>query len=250
MITTDLISGLFGGGFSSEGSTSSSSNVEPEGGGLASITQALDLSFLTNILNDTLFAVFQNGFDLSCWNSTFTPSSAQIVVQEVLQPYLLDAVNEVKLAQDSQQLQPALNELSRRSNLLGEIYKAVLANNDWRNCSKDSLQDVYIPAGEAMKVYGNNVINEVKRIYNITVAENVVVSPVKLSFDTVNEWGSRSSSFTYPKYNVGTKKNVAFAGSTTTQASMSWIAIAVLIMVAIGTKGFKSKMTNPIKQLT
>lgn len=173
-------------------------------GVFSSLIQGLNLG---NFIGE-IGQIFQNGFMLSCFNSTFTPSKAALQCQNELNTWFQEALKALDNSQTDMQVQNALNEIMRRGFLLGRIYIDVKENNNWNNCSMKALKEVYIPYGEQVQQIAETTRDYLMADYNVVFDKNIQIkSLLEIKEYNIKEWGDNDF-INYPTYKV-TKKQTA-----------------------------------------
>lgn len=133
------------------------------------------------LFNDTFGAVFANGFNLSCWNSTFTPSGVAAIVQKVHVPYYTNLLNAANQATSTYDLQTKLNKLVKAVDITHKMYATYLKNGaNWQSCSRQAI-DIYIDIVEGVKAQTDMMIQNIQSEYNVSITTQTV--PAKYTFN-------------------------------------------------------------------
>ena len=87
----------------------------------------------TDFFSSTFGAVFSNGFDLSCWNSSSNPAKQKerIAIQQ-------QRIEEVAQSINSNNVEQVLNELSRHITYEWQSFQHSIDRRDWANCTEDA----------------------------------------------------------------------------------------------------------------
>ena len=133
----------------------------------------------SGFISKTFGAVFANGFNLSCWNSTFTPAKVQTEISKVHQPFFEKVFQEVQDAFDQKnqsQFVSRLNFLIKAADISYDMYANKLPNGaNWRSCSRQAI-NIYVEVVTAIKAGVDMYVEKLEAIQGITVSKQSVPS--------------------------------------------------------------------------
>lgn len=169
-----LLSALSEGG--SEGETITDETTgdvivpQTEESALKKIVDIIPLDIYTN----TFGAVFANGFNLSCWNSTFTPAEVTEEVARIHVPFFTNAVKLASTAKTTKLLEYHLNFLLKAVDVSYTMYAEYLVNGaNWRDCSKEAI-DIYVNIVTGAKTQTDIMLTNLQSKYDITVTTQTI----------------------------------------------------------------------------
>lgn len=158
------------------GSTTDSTTDDGDNGFLSTISSLIP----SNLFSGTFGAVFANGFNLSCWNSTFTPSRVAAEVQSIHIPYFTAILGSASEARTTRQLVDRLNYLLKAVDICHVMYVDYLPNGaNWRSCSREAIQ-IYTDLMSGVKAQTDNMINQIMQQYDARLNTRVV--PAEYTF--------------------------------------------------------------------
>lgn len=131
--------------------------------------------FDSNFFGDTFGAIFANGFNLSCWNSTFTPAKVTAEVSKVHVPYFNNQLTAVRNSKTTAQLTSTLNALLRSVGICHTMYTKYLVNGaNWEKCSQEAI-DIYVQLMNGLKGQTDVMLDIIKSNYDITISTSAPV---------------------------------------------------------------------------
>lgn len=131
-------------------------------------------------LNNTFGAVFANGFNLSCWNSTYTPAKVTEHVSLVHVPFFQAARDHIIASTNTQELQDRLNYLLKAVDTSYIMYAKYMINGaNWRKCSKEAIQ-IYIDIVAGAKIQVDMQLKQIEKDYDVKVT--TVVGDAKFTY--------------------------------------------------------------------
>jgi len=143
---------------------------------LSSLTKIIP----TDFFNSTFGAVFANGFNLSCWNSTFTPSEVAAEVQKIHVPFFERILAKASGSTSDQELVTNFNFLLKSVDISYDMYAVKLpAGANWRSCSKEAIQ-IYTDIVTGAKVQTDILLENLKK--NVSVTETTASVPAKYTY--------------------------------------------------------------------
>jgi len=126
-----------------------------------------------DLFTKTFGAVFANGFNLSCWNSTYTPAKVAQHVQEVHVPFYEMAISSVTNTTNTKDLETHLNYLLKAVDTTYIMYAKYMVNGaNWRACSKEAIQ-IYVDIVTGAKVQTDMMLKQLEKEYDIQITENI-----------------------------------------------------------------------------
>ncbi|KAB8153377.1 hypothetical protein EZY14_009095 [Kordia sp. TARA_039_SRF] len=208
---------------SSSGSLSSSSSSQDTYGNLASTAASVGstalLGFdLTSILgvdffSNTFGAIFANGLELSCWNSSYTPQQTAAEIQQIQGPYFANLFYEFEqtVNQDissrtyayTTSVEEDLNFLAKAVYVCRDMYWFFRVNENWERCSRlalDQFNELFyelVPAFESTvsSLASNYIVTEIRQEQ----------APTQWEFTGFNHSWSENSTAQYPVFSVRAK---------------------------------------------
>ncbi|MFV9549657.1 hypothetical protein [Algibacter sp. PT7-4] len=141
-----------------------------------------------DLFSKTFGAVFANGFNLSCWNSTFTPAKVADQVSKIHVPFFETAVGSVTNTTSTEELEKHLNFLLKAVDISYVMYAEYLPNGaNWRSCSREAIQ-IYTDVVTGAKTQTDMMLKQIENEYDIEITEHVA-----------------PAEFTYPQAYTGQK---------------------------------------------
>lgn len=161
-----------------------------------------------NFFSNTFGAIFANGFELSCWNSTFTPQQTIQEIAAIQAPYFQGLFENIQSAHTVSQLQTRLNFLAKAVYVCRDMYWFLRVNENWRKCSRlalDKFNELFyalVPAFESIvtSLSLNYIITELRQ-------EQTAAS---WTFEGYNHQWSENTTAMYPVFKVKAKQVVGF----------------------------------------
>tara|TARA_R110002050_G_scaffold57866_7_gene130292 strand:- start:88456 stop:89466 length:1011 start_codon:yes stop_codon:yes gene_type:complete len=148
------------------------------------------------LLDSTFGAVFANGFNLSCWNSTFLPSKVTEEVSLIHAPFFTKVLEVVGSSINTQELEDNFNYLLRAVYTSYDMYANKMWNGaNWKSCSKEAIQ-IYIDIVGGAKTQTDILLDKLKGQYNISISTKSV-----------------PAQFTYPKEFTGQAEDFSWSES-------------------------------------
>lgn len=83
--------------------------------------------------------IISNGFNLSCYNATHTPSKVSKMIQEKNEPQIQLLLNKIYGAKSVFELEKAINDYSITIYNNHQFYKDLISGHGWSSCSKEGL---------------------------------------------------------------------------------------------------------------
>ncbi len=163
---------------------------------------------ISSILGDDFFsntfgAIFANGFELTCWGSTFTPQQTTGEIAEIQAPYFQNLFQRLQEAVTVGVLNERLNFLGMAVFVCRDMYWFLRVNENWRRCSRlalDQFNELFyalVPAFESIvsSLSFNYIIREIRQ--ETTAAAWV--------FEGYNHEWSENTTAVYPVFEVESK---------------------------------------------
>jgi hypothetical protein len=133
-----------------------------------------------NLFSQTFGSVFANGFNLSCWNSTFTPSKVAAEVAKIHVPFFETAVASVSNTTSTDELEKHLNYLLKAVDVTYTMYAEYMINGaNWRSCSKEAI-NIYVDIVTGAKAQTDMMLKQLQNEYNITIT--TATTPAEFTF--------------------------------------------------------------------
>lgn len=133
----------------------------------------------TSFISSTFGNVFANGFDLSCWGASLSPSTTKADMEKHHKPYFSGLVNRISAASSFFQKQESINKYIRDVYIMHAHYSVYLINaTSWSSCSKKGIQ-AYIKFMAALKTSADQLVQEL--VAKGSAVSTQKISPVKLT---------------------------------------------------------------------
>lgn len=165
---------------------------------------------ISSILGDDFFsntfgAIFANGFELTCWNSTFTPQQTTAEIAEIQAPYFQNLFQELQAATSStvRVLNDRLNYLAMAVYVCRDMYWYLRVNENWRRCSRLAL-DQYNEIFYALIPAFESIVTSLGYTYNITEIAQETTDAAWIFEGYNHEW-SENTTAVYPVFLVESK---------------------------------------------
>lgn len=134
-----------------------------------------------DFFSKTFGSVFANGFNLSCWNSTFTPAKTTEEAQTYLVPYFNNMLARANESQSTSELEFNLNELLKAIDISYVMFAEYLVNGaNWRKCSKEAIE-IYVGIVKGAKTQSEMLLKKIQETYNLTITTKTVPAEFKYS---------------------------------------------------------------------
>jgi len=212
-----------------------------------------------DILNDTFGAVFANGFNLSCWNSTFTPSEVTQEVSKIHVPYFTKALEMASNSKSTEELEANFNVLLKAVDISYKMYAEYLPNGaNWRSCSEEAIQ-IYTDIVTGAKTQTDILLENLMKKYNITVTTKTV--PAEFTYTqaytgqpdfTWSEKQHGNATYRIIKFNerledsLPVQENVNEIGSTgANQQQAGFGLFSMLVLAGIGFGLYRASQNTP-----
>lgn len=175
-----------------------------------------DSSFLNTIaglipsgfFGDTFGSVFANGFNLSCWNSTFTPSKVAQEVQQIHIPFFENQLQKASTAKSTRILEFVFNYLLRAVDISHAMYVDYLPNGaNWRSCSRQAI-DIYVGVMQGVKVQTDILLKRLTDQYDITVSTQT--APARFIYPAVETGHTEDFSWSEEQHGNATYRVIKF----------------------------------------
>ena len=156
-----------------------------------------------DFFSNTFGAIFANGFELTCWNSTFTPQQTTAEIAEIQAPYFQNLFQELQTATTVNALNNRLNYLAMAVYVCRDMYWYLRVNENWRRCSRlalDQFNEVFyalIPAFES-------IVSSLGYTYKITEIAQETTDAAWIFEGYNHEW-SENTTAVYPVFLVESK---------------------------------------------
>jgi len=156
-----------------------------------------------DFFSNTFGSIFANGFELTCWNSTFTPQQTTAEISAIHAPYFQNLFQELQQATTVSQLNDRLNYLAMAVYVCRDMYWFLRVNENWRRCSRlalDQYNEIFyalIPAFEA-------IVSSLSLSYIITEIRQETTDAAWI-FEGYNHQWSENTTATYPVFLVASK---------------------------------------------
>jgi len=138
-------------------------------GVIKGITSVLSSLIPKDFFSKTFGSIFANGFNLSCWNSTFTPAKVTAEVQKIHVPFFETALMSVRNASSTKLIEEHFNYLLKAVDISFDMYANKMWNGaNWRSCSKEAIQ-IYVDIVTAAKTQVDILLNQFKNKYGLII---------------------------------------------------------------------------------
>jgi hypothetical protein len=169
-------------------------------------------SLLGSILGDDFFsntfgAIFANGFELTCWNSTFTPQQTTAEIAAIHAPYFQNLFEEVQHANGVTQLNDRLNYLAMAVYVCRDMYWYLRVNENWRRCSRLAL-DQYNEIFYALIPAFESIVTSLSLTYNITEVAQETTDAAWIFEGYNHEWSENTTAI-YPVFLVESRNTTS-----------------------------------------
>jgi len=172
------------------------------GGAVSGLLSGINIgSVITGIGN-----IFANGFDLSCYNNSYTPSRSAQSIQARHQPYFNRLFADLDNAQGLDQVNETYVKLATAVQVCSKLYDVLLAGNEWVRCSEKGIQ-VIIDWYDQIEQAFIEATRKVKEQYNV-VSVGSANRPSEWVYEGVNYTKTvfnGSHTITYTVYEVQSK---------------------------------------------
>lgn len=167
---------------------------------------------ISSILGDDFFsntfgAIFANGFELTCWNSTFTPQATAGEIAEIQAPYFQNLFQGLQSATTVGVLNERLNFLAMAVFVCRDMYWFLRVNENWRRCSRLAL-DQYNELFYALVPAFESIVSSLEFTYYITEIRQETTAAAWVFEGYDHEW-SENTTATYPVFNVESKTSTS-----------------------------------------
>lgn len=140
-----------------------------------------------DFMDKTFGAIFANGFNLSCWNSTFTPSKVGAEVQAIHVPYFTNILQLASNSKSTLEVETNFNRLLKAVDISFDMYATKLKNGaNWRGCSQEAIQ-IYIDIVTGAKTQADILLKNLQSKYNISVTTASVPSEFTYTQDLTGQ---------------------------------------------------------------
>jgi len=156
-----------------------------------------------NFFSNTFGAIFANGLELSCWNSTFTPQQTVAEISAIHEPYFQNLFQELQTATTVRQLNDRLNYLAMAVFVCRDMYWFLRVNENWRRCSRLAL-DQYNEIFYALIPAFESIVSSLSVTYNITEIRQETTDATWI-FEGYNHQWSENTTAIYPVFLVESK---------------------------------------------
>ena len=128
----------------------------------------LELAGLVEKYKEGVLDILRNGFDFSCFNSTFTPAKVKANIQSIYAPIWEQIFIAIAMADTESAHEAAINQMVKCYEISRKYFDEILpVKRNWRSCSKKSIPlfgkflDQFTPQYE-------RVIESVEKNYSYT----------------------------------------------------------------------------------
>ena len=118
--------------------TGVSAGSEAIGVDLLAISNSIEMVLGFNPISG-ISAIISNGFDLSCWNTSYTPQDVSKMIKEKNNPYVTKLLTAISTSQNAMELQVNLNIYSKDIHNNFKFYSDLVSGFNWSSCSKKAL---------------------------------------------------------------------------------------------------------------
>lgn len=140
-----------------------------------------------DFLDKTFGAIFANGFDLSCWGSTYTPSKVGAEVQTIHVPYFTNLLQLASNSKSTLEVETNFNRLLKAVDISYDMYGTKLKNGaNWRGCSQKAIA-IYIDVVNGAKAQADILLKNLQSKYNISVTTASVPSEFTYTQDLTGQ---------------------------------------------------------------
>ncbi|AXG68218.1 hypothetical protein KORDIASMS9_00410 [Kordia sp. SMS9] len=156
-----------------------------------------------NFFSNTFGAIFANGLELTCWNSTFTPQQTVAEISAIHEPYFQNLFQELQTAITVNQLNDRLNYLAMAVYVCRDMYWFLRVNENWRRCSRLAL-DQYNEVFYALIPAFESIVSSLSITYRITEIAQETTDAAWI-FEGYNHQWSENTTAIYPVFLVESK---------------------------------------------
>ncbi|MCH2194401.1 hypothetical protein [Kordia sp.] len=160
------------------------------------VNQVLGSGFFSN----TFGAIFANGMNLSCWNSSFLPQNTAAEIQEIQGPYFEALFRGLETASSVQELENRVNHLSMAVYVCAQMYWQLRTGNNWRKCSRLALDQYNELFYELVPAF-ESIINQLETMYTVNQVD-VLTAPMAWTFNGYNHNWSEDGNAEYPVFSI------------------------------------------------
>ncbi|WP_228851547.1 hypothetical protein [Aegicerativicinus sediminis] len=180
--------------------------------------------------------ILANGFDLSCWGSTYNPAEETKVLEEKIAPVIQEAFAKVQSSVTAEQLTVAINELSQLIHCGQLSYEFKIKANNWSKCTKKALQ-LGVDFHEPFKQKFSGLVAALRSNFNVTS------TGYKVFPDNVFKWktgyektiGKKfQQSMKYPTYRIIAKAGSGTGSPEGKKSSPSSLIIGAVLSKVLG----------------
>ena len=152
------------------------------------IDKMMDIPFM----DKTFGAVFANGFNLSCWNSTFTPAKVQTELSKIQIPFFKKAFNNMADSADKKLKNKYISELNfllKAVDICFDMYTKKLPNGaNWRSCSREAI-NIYVDFMTSIKAALDYFVDQIESVRGVTISQKTVPSTYTFLGSYINNGG-------------------------------------------------------------
>jgi len=207
-----------------------------------------------DFFNNTFGAVFANGFNLSCWNSTFTPAKVSDEVSRIHVPFFTSLLEDANSSSSTLELESKFNYLLKAVDISFDMYANKMLNGaNWRSCSKEAIQ-IYIDIVTGAKQQTEVLLANLKKKFNISISTNTV--PAKFTYPkdytgqpqdfTWSEVQHGNSTYRIIKFNERIEDSISLDGSSNGQQQAGFGIGLMLLIAGIGFGIWKATKNNAL----
>lgn len=202
----------------------------------------------SDFFNNTFGAVFANGFNLSCWNSTFTPSEVTEEVSRIHVPFFTSVLENASNSTGTEELEAYFNYLLKAVDISYKMYAEYLVNGaNWRSCSQEAIQ-IYVDIVSGAKQQTDTLLDNLMKKYNITIT----TKSVPAAFTYPSELTGQPEDFSWSEAQHGNatyriiKFNERIEDSLSrNQQQAGFGLISMLVLAGIGFGLYRSSQNTP-----
>jgi LPXTG-motif cell wall-anchored protein len=160
------------------------------------VNQVLGSGFFSN----TFGAIFANGMNLSCWNSSFLPQNTAAEIQQIQGPYFESLFRGLETATSVQELENRVNHLSMAVYVCAQMYWQLRTGNNWRKCSRLALDQYNELFYELVPAF-ESIIDQLSTMYTLNQLD-VRTAPMAWTFNGYDHSWSENGNADYPVFTI------------------------------------------------
>ena len=156
-----------------------------------------------NFISDTFGAVFANGFNLSCWNSSSSPMTAKKQIAESIQPFFEACFTKIESTNNTTEITKYLNLAIEGAHKMSYLYNKIAGMSKYAKCSREGwkmmgeFSDVIIDHLDSLLASMGSNFTFTKK--NVTTTEEFHIPANMTANNTVFTTTTGPNQVTYPQ---------------------------------------------------